>query len=67
VGFGLWKVEWAAVLTEAVILLVGAFLYWRAATEVEREARVPRGRANLVAALIVACGLLVLTLDVTIG
>src|SRR5512132_3466775 len=27
VGFGLWKVEWASIVTEAAIMLVGAYLY----------------------------------------
>jgi membrane-bound metal-dependent hydrolase YbcI (DUF457 family) len=67
VGFGLWKVEWAAILTEAAILLVGAFLYWRAATDVERRAGEAPRRANLVAALIVIVGLVVLVLDVAVA
>ncbi len=65
VGFGLWKVEWASIMLEAALLLVGAFLYWRAASATERAAGVARGgRANLVTALIVVSGLVVLTLDV---
>ena len=65
VGFGLWKVEWAAITLEAALLLVGAFLYWRAARGTEQAAGVARGgRANLVTALIVVSGLVVLTLDV---
>ena len=67
VGFGLWKVKWASILTEAAILLVGAYLYWRAATDVERRAGAEPRRANLVAGLIVLCGLVVLALDVTVG
>ncbi|MDQ3891213.1 MAG: permease, partial [Actinomycetota bacterium] len=38
VGFGLWKVEWASIAVEAALLVAGAFLYWRAATAVERAA-----------------------------
>jgi hypothetical protein len=50
---------------EAALLLVGAFLYWRAASAAERSAAVTRGRrANLVTALIVFSGLVVLTLGV---
>ncbi len=65
VGFGLWKVEWASITLEAALLLVGAFLYWRAASATERAAGVGRGgRASLVTALIVVSGLVVLTLDV---
>ena len=64
VGLGLWKVEWAAIALEAAILLAGAFLYWRAAAATEEDAGTPRGRANLVAALIVVSGVVVLALDV---
>ncbi|HEY6583608.1 MAG TPA: metal-dependent hydrolase [Gaiellaceae bacterium] len=67
IGFGLWKVEWAAILTEAAILLVGAFLYGRAATDAERRAGEAPRRANLVAASIVIVGLVVLVLDVAVA
>jgi hypothetical protein len=67
VGFGLWKVEWASIMTEAAILLVGAYLYWRAAQAAEREAGRPPKRANLVSALIVLFGATVLALDVLTG
>jgi membrane-bound metal-dependent hydrolase YbcI (DUF457 family) len=66
VGFGLWKVEWASILTEAAIMLVGAYLYWRAAQSVERTAGVANGRANLVFGLLVLFGAVVLTLDVAL-
>ncbi|HET9674407.1 MAG TPA: metal-dependent hydrolase [Gaiellaceae bacterium] len=67
VGFGLWKVEWAAILTEAAIMVAGAYLYWRAAQAVERAAGVATGRANLVAGLLVLFGAIVLTLDVALA
>jgi membrane-bound metal-dependent hydrolase YbcI (DUF457 family) len=67
VGFGLWKVHWAAILAEAALIAVGAFLYWRAATEVERAANARPRRANLMAVLIVLCGAAVLAVDVLIG
>jgi membrane-bound metal-dependent hydrolase YbcI (DUF457 family) len=64
VGFGLWKIHWASIAVEAALLLVGAFLYWRAADATERQAGVVRGRrANLVTALIVLSGLVVPVLD----
>ena len=66
VGFGLWKVEWASILTEAAIMLVGAYLYWRAAQSVERTAGA-NGRANLVFGLLVLFGAVVLTLDVALA
>lgn len=55
------------ILVEAAILLGGAFLYWRAAMDVERAAGVVRGRANLVTATLVASGLVVLVLDVALA
>ena len=67
VGFGLWESHWAAALTEAAILAVGAFLYWRAATEVSRAAGEPPRRANLVAAVLVLSGAVVLLSDVFLG
>jgi membrane-bound metal-dependent hydrolase YbcI (DUF457 family) len=67
VGFGLWEFKWVSVLVEAAILLIGAFLYWRAATETERAAGVTARRANLVTALIVLSGAVVLALDFSTG
>lgn len=64
VSFGLWKSHWGAALLEAALLVVGAFLYWRAATNVERAAgEVPRG-ANMAAGVILLGGLVVLLTDV---
>jgi membrane-bound metal-dependent hydrolase YbcI (DUF457 family) len=67
VGFGLWEFKWASVLVEAAILLIGAFLYWRAATDTERAAGVTARRANLVTASIVLSGAVVLALDIGTG
>jgi hypothetical protein len=67
VGFGLWEHHAAAAAAEAALIVVGAFLYWRAATEVERAANASPRRANLVTALIVLSGALVLAVDVFIG
>lgn len=68
VGFGLWKVKWAAIATEAALVVAGAFLYWRAATEVERRAGEPAPRrANLVTAVLVVVGAVVLAVDVLLG
>ena len=64
-GLGLWKVEWASIALEAAILMVGAFLYWRAATAAEQTAGVVSARrADLVTGLIVLSGVVVLALDV---
>ena len=67
VGFGLWKVEWASIAVEGALLVGGAFLYWRAARAVEQAAAKQSRRADLVAALILASGLVVLALDVLIA
>ena len=67
VGFGLWQFKWASVIVEAAILLAGTFLYWRAATATERAAGAAPSRANLVTALIVISGAVVLALDVGTG
>jgi hypothetical protein len=52
---------------EAALVLGGAYLYWRAAQSTERAAGRPQSRANLVAALIVVFGAVVLALDVFAG
>ena len=67
VGFGLWKHHLASILVEAAILLIGAFLYWHAASDAERRAGEPRRRADVVAGLIVLSGLAVLATDVLLG
>ena len=67
VGFGLWKAHGWAIAAEAALILVGAFLYRRAATEVETAADARPRRANLVTALIVLAGASVLTVDVLLG
>jgi hypothetical protein len=67
VGFGLWKSHWAAALAEAALLVVGAYLYRRAATDVSRAAGQPPRRANLVAALLLLSGIVVLLTDVFLG
>jgi hypothetical protein len=67
VGFGLWKSHVAAALVEAAILVVGAYLYWRAAIAVSRAAGQTPGRANLVAGLLLLSGIVVLFTDVFLG
>lgn len=63
-GLGLWKVEWASIALEATILVVGAFLYWRAANAAEQASGAASARrADLVTGLIVLSGALVLALD----
>jgi membrane-bound metal-dependent hydrolase YbcI (DUF457 family) len=67
VGFGLWENHTASILVEAALVLVGAFLYWRAAVTAERVVGRPPRLANLVAGLIVFFGAVVLVSDVTLG
>lgn len=64
-GFGLWRYPAASAAVELVILIAGAYLYWRAALKVGRNKAKGRNLANISAALILIFGLLVLTLDVT--
>ena len=56
-----------SIVTEAALMVVGALLYWRAATAAERAAGAIPRRANLVAAVLIASGAVVLALDVLVG
>ena len=64
-GFGLWKVPVVSVLVEAALLVGGTYAYWRTARRYagqgERRGTV---RPELVAGLLLVCGLVVLGLDV---
>jgi hypothetical protein len=64
-GFGLWRWPAAAATVEAALIVAGALGYWRAARAVCLAAGVDARRAQVVAALILAGGLLVLALDVS--
>jgi len=64
-GFGLWQFPTASALTELVLVLLGAWCYWRAASAVTTKADKGRTRTIVAATLIVLCGLTVLVLDVT--
>ncbi|MEU5940225.1 permease [Micromonospora sp. NPDC047548] len=59
-GLGLWRYHAVTAAIEALLVLVGAALYWRAA----QQAGGPARRVNLVTALIVGCGALTLALDI---
>lgn len=64
-GIGLWHIPAAAMAVELIIVLVGAYLYWRAA---RRTAALHSGsldRANVAGALILLFGVTILALDVT--
>ena len=65
-GFGLWRWPLLVMALEALLVVGGAWLYWRAARNAVTVAgRTDYGRADLVAGLIVVFGLLTLFLDVT--
>jgi len=64
-GFGLWRFPVASAVLELFILIVGAGLYWRAATGAVRDAGQKSAIASVSAALILIFGLAVLTLDFT--
>lgn len=62
-GFGLWQLKMVSVSVELLLVLLGAWCYWRAASDVTATARKGRTRAIVTAALIFLCGITVLTLD----
>ncbi len=63
-GFGLWRVPTASALLELLIVLVGCYTYWRAAAWTLASHARPTRRAATIAAIMLACGLLVLGLNV---
>jgi hypothetical protein len=65
VGFGLWQFKAASALVELLLVILGATLYWRAASRVTAQAQRGRTRAIVSAALILLAGIGVLTLDLT--
>ena len=65
-GFGLWRYPVAAMLTELIIIVGGAFLYWRATWEsVATGSASFQKRAQLSGLLVLVSGLAVLALDFT--
>ncbi len=64
-GFGLWQFRTASVLAELLLVILGAWCYWRAASAVTSAAQTGRTRAMVAAVLILLCGVTVLALDVT--
>ena len=64
-GFGLWNHPPAAACVELILVVAGAFMYWRAALDVSTKAGSNGRPASLSAAMIAVCGLLVLFLDYT--
>ncbi len=63
-GFGLWQTPIIAVLIELLLVLGGAWLYWRAARQVTANAGASeRQRAVLVTTALVVAGVVTLGLD----
>ncbi len=63
-GFGVWSMPAVAMTLEALLVVFGAYFYWRAAVEVATSARRGVTLANVVGALVLISGLLVLVLNV---
>jgi membrane-bound metal-dependent hydrolase YbcI (DUF457 family) len=61
-GFGLWRVPAVSIPLEAALLLIGVFLYWRAARSIQPK---PGSRVtpSLVTAALLVSGAIVLVLD----
>ncbi len=67
-GFGLWKAPAVTIAVELALVVVGAILYWQAATQTARAAGgAAAGRARLVAGLVLVAGLLTLAVDALVG
>jgi hypothetical protein len=65
-GFGLWKWPTAAAIVELILIVGGAWLYWRAARAVAAgHGPSLMRRADLAAAVVLVSGVIVLGLDVT--
>jgi membrane-bound metal-dependent hydrolase YbcI (DUF457 family) len=62
-GFGLWGTPAASILLEAVLLVLGVFLYWRSARSVQPRPG-SRVRPSLVTGALLASGVIVVALDV---
>jgi hypothetical protein len=64
-GFGLWQVPQATIALEALLVVAGAWLYYRAARSVSKAAGRGIARADIASLLILIGGLGVLALDVS--
>ena len=62
-GFGLWGTPVASILLEAVLLVLGVFLYWRSARSVQPRPG-SRVKPSLVTGALLASGVIVIALDV---
>lgn len=64
-GLGLWQLPNISAIVELLLVLVGGFLYWRAARDTERTSRQSSLWSNISAGAVALSGLLVLFLDFT--
>ncbi|HKD53958.1 MAG TPA: hypothetical protein VKB72_07020 [Steroidobacteraceae bacterium] len=64
-GFGLWRWPMAAAMVELALVIVGGWLYWRAARAVSLAAQRSERFATLTGALVLIGGVAVLAFDVT--
>jgi hypothetical protein len=60
-GFGLWRSHVASAVLELAIVVVGAWLYWRAARDIAGS---EQRRANVTSIVLLASGVVVLALSV---
>ena len=60
-GFGLWRVPVASIVVEAILLLGGVWLYWRAARSLPRGGG--RFSPTSVSIVLLGCGVVALLLD----
>jgi hypothetical protein len=64
-GMGLWRYPWIAASMELLLVVIGTWLYWRAARAITLEDDKARRRARLVSLMILIGGIVVLGLDVS--
>ena len=64
-GLGLWRTTPGAVTVEFLLVIAGAWFYWRAAEDTTAAGGRGRRRARISASLIFLCGVTVLALDVS--
>lgn len=63
-GFGLWRVVAASAMVELILLLAGAFFYWRTAEKITRAVDGNSSLATRSSLILFAIGTLVLAIDV---
>jgi hypothetical protein len=64
-GFGLWQFRTASALVELLLVILGAWCYWQAASVATAAAQRGRTRAMITAVLIFLCGVIILAMDFT--